>query len=212
MSKRIPSIWHFHLLIVSTLSTNLMLMVLEKSNLSPKNVFYHAINKVKEECEGVIRGLIDELHWQLPTHKVMTTLGVVYPQFWATNGNEIEKNFHTYLAILKAAFCVLHKMGENENVVHVLLSSQHLIWRHIFLRWPCCIMLKQFCEKKTTSTFFQSFGTKFLHLPYSTINSWNSSNWLLLPLSRCWVPLRINEPSIESTSWKIGCGTSLAHT
>jgi len=39
-----------------------MLMVLEKSNLSPKNVFYHAINKVKEECEGVIRGLIDELH------------------------------------------------------------------------------------------------------------------------------------------------------
>jgi hypothetical protein len=42
-----------------------------------KDVFYHAINKVKEECENVFRGLVDELHRQIPTHKVMTTLGVV---------------------------------------------------------------------------------------------------------------------------------------
>lgn len=38
-----------------------------------KYVFYHAINKVKEECESVVRGFIDELHRQFPTHKVMTT-------------------------------------------------------------------------------------------------------------------------------------------
>jgi hypothetical protein len=81
---------------------------------------------MKEECESVVRGLIDELHRQIPTHKVMTTLGVVYPQFWATNGDEVEENFHTYLAILKATFCVLHKMGENENIVHVVLSIQAL--------------------------------------------------------------------------------------
>jgi hypothetical protein len=72
---------------------------LGEKQLVTKDVFYHAINKVKEECEGVVQSLIDELHRQFPTHKVMTTLGVVYPQFWATNGDEVKENFHTYLAI-----------------------------------------------------------------------------------------------------------------
>jgi len=166
---------------------------LEEKQLVTKDFFYHAINKVKEECEGVVWGLIDELHRQFPTNKIMITLGVVYQQFWAINGDEVEENFHTYLAIKKATFCVLHKMGENENIMHVFLLNQALDLETSFFKWPCCIMLKQFCHKKTNSTFLQGFGAKFLHLPYSTINFRNSSNWLVLSPSRCWVLLRMNE-------------------
>jgi hypothetical protein len=35
---------------------------LREKQLVTKDVFYYAINKVKEECEGVNHGLIDELH------------------------------------------------------------------------------------------------------------------------------------------------------
>jgi len=35
---------------------------LGEKQLVTKDIFYHAINKVKEECEGIVHGLIDELH------------------------------------------------------------------------------------------------------------------------------------------------------
>jgi hypothetical protein len=56
----------------------------------------------------------------------MIALGVVHPQFWATNGNEAKENFHIHLAILKAAFCVPHKVSEDGNIMLAFLSSQTL--------------------------------------------------------------------------------------
>jgi len=66
---------------------------------------------VKEECEGIAQGFIENLQCHFLPHGVMIAMGVVYPQFWATNGKEIEENFRNHLAILKAIFCVHRKMG-----------------------------------------------------------------------------------------------------
>jgi hypothetical protein len=89
----------------------------------------------------------------------MTTLGVVYPQFWATNGNEVEEIFHTYLAILKATFCVLHKMGENENIVHVFLSSQALDFETFFKKMTMLHNVKTILQEKNEFKLL----TKFWH-------------------------------------------------
>jgi len=54
----------------------------------------------------------------------MITLRVVYPHLWATNGKEAQKNFHIHVSVLKATFCVLHKVfGESEKFFHTLFSS-----------------------------------------------------------------------------------------
>jgi hypothetical protein len=58
----------------------------------------------------------------------------VYPQFWATNGNEAKENFHIHLAILKATFCVPHKVSENGNLMLALLSSQTLDLQTFFFK------------------------------------------------------------------------------
>jgi hypothetical protein len=92
----------------------------------------------------------------------MTTLGVVYPQFWATNGDEVEEIFHTYLAILKATFCVLHKMGENENIVHVFLSSQALDLETFFLKMTVLHNVKKkFARKKPIQTSYKILTQNF---------------------------------------------------
>jgi hypothetical protein len=54
----------------------------------------------------------------------MIALGVVYPQFWATNGNEATDNFHIHLVILEATFCVPHKVNENVNIMLAFFSRQ----------------------------------------------------------------------------------------
>jgi len=79
---------------------------------------------VKEECKGITQGLLENLQCHFLPHEVMIAMGAVYPQFWATNGKEVEENFHNHLAILKATFCVHCKMGESGNIMPHLLSSQ----------------------------------------------------------------------------------------
>jgi hypothetical protein len=56
----------------------------------------------------------------------MTTLGVIYPQLWATNGLEVEENFHIHLNLLKATFCLLCKVNENGKILPPLFSNQNL--------------------------------------------------------------------------------------
>jgi hypothetical protein len=81
---------------------------------------------VKEECKGRAQGLTKNLQCHFLPHEVMITMGVVYPQFWATNGKEVEENFHNHLVILKTTFCVHCKMGESGNIMLHLFSSQTL--------------------------------------------------------------------------------------
>jgi hypothetical protein len=116
----------FHLL---TISTILPFHVDggRKKQLVTKNVFNQAINKVKNESEGVARDLILKLECCFPQHAVMTALGVIYPQFWATNGLEVEENFHIHLNVLKATFCLPCKVSENGKLLCPLLSNQNLM-------------------------------------------------------------------------------------
>ncbi len=83
------------------------------------------MNKVQEECEGITWGLMFELGKCFPKHEVMTTLGVIYPQFWTTNIVEVETIFHSHMNALKAIFCVLHKLGENGRVKLLASLSTH---------------------------------------------------------------------------------------
>lgn len=123
-SKITLSIWHFHLLIINTLFSNLVLIMLEKKTYHLVRVFNQPINKMKEECKGIAQGLIENLQSHFLPHEVMIAMGVVYPQFWATNGKEVEENFHNHLAILKPTFCVHCKMRESGNIMPHFLSSQ----------------------------------------------------------------------------------------
>jgi hypothetical protein len=57
---------------------------------------------------------------------MMKALGVIYPQFWATNGLEAKENFHIHLNMLKATFFLPCKVSENGKILPPLLSSQNL--------------------------------------------------------------------------------------
>jgi hypothetical protein len=50
-------------------------------------------------AKGGIQIFILKLEHCFPQHEVMTTFGVIYPQFWATNGLEAKKNLHIHLNV-----------------------------------------------------------------------------------------------------------------
>jgi hypothetical protein len=53
----------------------------------------------------------------------MTTLGVVYPQYWATNSIAMEKILFSYLSMLKTTFCNPCKIGGlDQDVLPLLLA------------------------------------------------------------------------------------------
>jgi hypothetical protein len=56
----------------------------------------------------------------------MIALGVIYPQFWATNTIEAKNNFYFHLNVLKATFCVPSKVGQNGKTIFALLSFHNL--------------------------------------------------------------------------------------
>jgi hypothetical protein len=88
-----------------------------------KVVFGMAMNKVKEKCEGATQGLILELEMQFLEQEIMTTSGVVYPQYWAVDLITAEKIFFSHLNMLKAASCYPHKIGGLDQDVPPLLSA-----------------------------------------------------------------------------------------
>jgi len=56
----------------------------------------------------------------------VTTLGVVYPQYWAIDPIVAEKTFFSHLNTLKVAFCNPYKIGGLDQDVPPLLLA------HIF--------------------------------------------------------------------------------
>jgi hypothetical protein len=50
-----------------------------------KVAFSMVMNNFKEKCEGAIQRLISKLDMRFPKQKIMTTLGVVYPQYWVVD-------------------------------------------------------------------------------------------------------------------------------
>jgi len=66
-----------------------------------KATFQQSINKVKEECEGVVHNLVLKLKCCFLAHEIMTTLGVIYLEFWTKNPTNVKKGFYTHLRMLK---------------------------------------------------------------------------------------------------------------
>jgi hypothetical protein len=85
-----------------------------------------AMNKVKEECEGVAQKLISKLEMRFPKQEIMTTLGVVYPQYWVVDSITMEDTFFSHLSMLKMAFRNPHKIGGLDQNVSPLLSAHML--------------------------------------------------------------------------------------
>jgi hypothetical protein len=56
------------------------------------------VNNFKEECEGETQGLISKLDMQFLKQKIMTTLGVVYPQYWVVDSTIVEETIFLTLA------------------------------------------------------------------------------------------------------------------
>lgn len=52
-----------------------------------------SMRKMKDECQGVANGLIQELEKLFLEHEIMIVLGVIYPQYWVTNPKEVEDKF-----------------------------------------------------------------------------------------------------------------------
>jgi hypothetical protein len=56
----------------------------------------------------------------------MTTLGVIYLEFWTKNPKNVEKGFHTHLSVLKKFFMCFHEVGDCAKGLFVLLSIQNI--------------------------------------------------------------------------------------
>lgn len=75
------------------------------------------MDKVKQQCEGVANNLIKKLEQCFLEHQILTTLSMVYLQFWARNPVHADEEFHRQLNVLKATFCAPHMVGEFGKVV-----------------------------------------------------------------------------------------------
>ncbi len=63
---------------------------MERVSTYHKGVFKLAIDKMKQQWEGVAWGFINELEWYFPKHHVMTMV----PQLWARYPKNEKKEFH----------------------------------------------------------------------------------------------------------------------
>jgi hypothetical protein len=59
-----------------------------------REVFKLVVDNVKQYCEGVAKYLIKELEQCFIEHHVMTTLNMVYFQFYAKNPTHANEEFH----------------------------------------------------------------------------------------------------------------------
>ncbi len=66
---------------------------------------------------GIIDYLVAKLQRKFPTHGVMDSFGVVYPQYWLQF--DAKESFHNHLDVIKATFCHPKKLG-NSDIVWVL--------------------------------------------------------------------------------------------
>ncbi len=73
------NILHFHFLNTNVLSSFPTFMVLHLFSMSPKVCFNMSMRKMKDECQGVANGLIQELEKLFLEHEIMIVLGVIYP-------------------------------------------------------------------------------------------------------------------------------------
>jgi hypothetical protein len=61
----------------------------------------------------------------LLNHDIMTTLNMIYSQFWAMNPHCLKDNFHSSNC-MKVKFYIVKKVGDGDKVVPTLLSTHNL--------------------------------------------------------------------------------------
>jgi hypothetical protein len=71
---------------------------------------------VKSSYEKSTKALVDELQGRFPNHEVMSTVSVIYPNFWVQNFDNVGDVFHRCLIFIKVAHCSLHKVGKDGGV------------------------------------------------------------------------------------------------
>jgi hypothetical protein len=74
-----------------------------------------SMRKMKDECQGVANGLIEELEKVFLDHEIMIVLSVIYSWYWVTNSKEVEDKFFFFfhMGMLKATLNALQKVGES---------------------------------------------------------------------------------------------------
>ncbi len=72
------NILHFHFLDKNILFALPTFMVLHLLSMSPKVCFNMSMCKMKDECQEVANGLIEELEKLFLEHEIMIILGVIY--------------------------------------------------------------------------------------------------------------------------------------
>lgn len=80
--------------------------------------------------------LIKKLESHFLEYEVMITPIVVYPQYWATNGQNIEEKFQIHLSVLNATFCVPYKVVGESVKCFLILSSSKTLDMYLFFKTP----------------------------------------------------------------------------
>ncbi len=68
---------------------------------------------MKSSYEKFTKARTDELLTHIPKPSFMSTLGVIYPNFWASNPNDVKDDFHQCLIIIKVTYCNFHKVRKD---------------------------------------------------------------------------------------------------
>jgi hypothetical protein len=80
------------------------------------------------------KALIDELHGRFPNHELISTLGVIYENFWAQNFDNVGDHFHWCLIVIKVACCCICKVGKNGVWVKLFLDGHLLDSQYSFCK------------------------------------------------------------------------------
>jgi hypothetical protein len=82
-----------------------------------------AMAHVKSSYEKSTKALVDELQGKFPNHELMSTLGVIYPNFWVANLDNVGDVFHQCLIFVKVAYRSPHKVGKDGVWMKALLDG-----------------------------------------------------------------------------------------
>jgi len=135
----------------------------------------------------------------------MTTLGIIYLEFWTKNPTNVEEGF-TWVC-WRNFQCVSWGGWLWQKFVCVVINTKYWL-SNFFSRWPWFTMLDHSCVKAINWTQSLSFNRIFLHPPCLTISSLNIWNLLILILSKLCVILK-NIFSKLLVSWRTSCGIGL---
>jgi hypothetical protein len=132
--------------------------------------------QMKSSCGNYAKALVDKLPDGFPNHEFLSTLGFIYPKFWAQNFDNVGDGFHQCLIIIKATYYNLCKVGKDGVRVKTLLDGQLLdsqcFFKKLIMAANSELILKknydvnlmiQLWAKISSSTIFKLMLSKFIN-------------------------------------------------